>query len=77
MDTFIERHASPITGTLPCFDRVFSRGYLLIMSGAAIATFLICRGVARESLKAFLFEPAVRLTRHAQRLGARTNRLIL
>jgi hypothetical protein len=69
MDTFNERHASKINGTLSCFDRVLFRGYLPIMSGAAMATFLISRGVAREILKAFLFEQAARLKRHAQGLA--------
>ena len=38
MDKFIEQHADRITGTLGCFDRVLFRGYLPIMSGAAMAT---------------------------------------
>ena len=54
MDKFIEQHADRISGTLGCFDRVPFRGYLPIMSGAAMAAFLKSRDVMRETLKVFL-----------------------
>src|SRR5262249_62293720 len=74
MDKFIEQHADRISGTLGCFDRVLFRGYLPIMSGAAMATFLKSRDVWRETLKAFLLEQAERLKRHAQDLCTQTGR---
>ena len=74
MDKFIEQHADRISGTLGCFERVLFRGYLPIMSGAAMATFLKSRDVMRETLKAFLLEQAERLKRHAQDLCTQTGR---
>jgi hypothetical protein len=74
MDKFIERHADKIRGTLSCFDRVLFRGYLPIMSGAAMAQFLKSRDVRRESLKPFLLEQASRLKSHAQTVCMRTDR---
>ena len=71
MDKFIEQHADRISGTLGCFDRVLFRGYLPIMSGAAMAGFLKSRDVRRETLKAFLLEQAERLKSHAQDLSPR------
>ena len=74
MDKFIELHASKISGSLSCFDRVFFRGYLPIMSGAAMALFLKSQNIGRESLKPFLLEQAARLKDHAQSLCTRTGR---
>ena len=51
MDKFIEKHADRSSGTLGCFDRVLFRGYLPIMSDAAMAMFLKSRHVLREKLK--------------------------
>jgi hypothetical protein len=44
MDRFSEQHVGRISGALSCFDRVLFHGYLPIMSGAAMATFLKSRG---------------------------------
>jgi hypothetical protein len=74
MDKFVARHAGKIRGTLSCFDRVLFRGYLPIMSGAAMAQFLTSRGVRRESLKPFLLEQAERLKGHAQSVCAQAGR---
>jgi hypothetical protein len=74
MDKFFEQHTGKISGALSCFDRVLFRGYLPIMSGAAMATFLKSRGIVRESLKPFLLEQAMRLKKHAQSLCTRTGR---
>jgi len=74
MDKFMERHAGKITGALSCFDRVLFRGYLPIMSGAAMALFLKSRSIGRESLKPFLLEQAERLKGEAQNLCTRTGR---
>jgi hypothetical protein len=74
MDKFIEQHADRINGTLGCFDRMLFRGYLPIMSGAAMATFLKSRDVKRETLKPFLLEQAERLKSHAQDLCAQAGR---
>jgi hypothetical protein len=46
---------------LSCFDRMLFRGYLPIMSGAAMADFLQARGVDRWGLKAFLLTQGARL----------------
>jgi uncharacterized lipoprotein YmbA len=40
MKAFCEKHAGKIHGVLSCFDRMLFRGYLPIMSGAAMAQFL-------------------------------------
>ena len=74
MDKFIEQHADRISGTLGCFDRVLFRGYLPIMSGAAMAAFLKSREVWGETLKSFLLEQAERLKRHALDLCTREGR---
>jgi hypothetical protein len=74
MDKFIAQHADRISGTLGCFDRVLFRGYLRIMSGAAMAAFLKSRDVRREILKTLLLEQAERLKRHAQDLCTQTGR---
>ena len=65
MEKFIERHADKIIGTLCCFDRMLFRGYLPIMSGAAMALYLKSLGVRREAVKAFVLDQAARLKAHA------------
>jgi hypothetical protein len=72
MEKFIERHAPKINGTLACFDRVLFRGYLPIMSGAAMALYLKSLGVGRETVKAFVLEQAARLKAHALEWCTRT-----
>ena len=74
MDKFIEQHADRISGTLGCFDRVLFRGYLPIMSGAAMVAFLKSREVWGETLKSFLLDQAERLKRHALDLCTQTGR---
>ena len=74
MDKFIEQHADRISRSLGCFDRVLFRGYLPVMSGAAMAAFLKSREVWGETLKSFLLEQAERLKRHALDLCTQTNR---
>jgi hypothetical protein len=74
MEKFIERHADKIIGTLSCFDRILFRGYLPIMSGAAMALYLKSQGVRRETVKAFVLEQAARLKAHALDWCTRTGR---
>jgi hypothetical protein len=74
MEKFIERHADKILGTLACFDRALFRGYLPIMSGAAMALYLKSQGVRRETVKAFVLEQAARLKTHALDYCTRTGR---
>jgi hypothetical protein len=74
MEKFIERHADKIIGTLSCFDRILFRGYLPIMSGAAMALYLKSQGVRRETVKAFVLEQAARLKAHALDGCTRTGR---
>src|SRR6266404_2437200 len=47
MDAFIRKHGEVTEGVLSCFDRMLFRGYLPIMSGAAMADFLRARGIDR------------------------------
>ena len=54
-------------------DRVLFRGYLPLMSGAAMAAFLRSREVWGETLKSFLLDQAERLKRHALDLCTQTN----
>jgi hypothetical protein len=51
MDQFICKHGEAIHGALSCFDRMLFRGYLPIMSGAAMADFLQAKGVQRVELE--------------------------
>jgi hypothetical protein len=74
MDKFIAQHADKICGTLSCFDQVLFRGYLPIMSGAAMARFLKSQDIRRESVKPFLLEQAEQLKAHALDLCTRTGR---
>jgi hypothetical protein len=69
MEEFIRRHAKAIRGVLCCFDRMLFRGYLPIMSGYAMTSFLQAKAVDRWSLKAFLLTQAARLKKH--RYGGR------
>jgi len=50
------------------------RGYLPIMSGAAMADFLQARGVDRWGLKAFLLTQGARLKKHAMEMAAAAGR---
>ena len=55
-------------------DRVLFRGYLPMMSGAAMAAFLKSREVWGDALKSFLLDQAERLKRHALDLCTREGR---
>jgi hypothetical protein len=72
MDRFICKHGEVIHGALSCFDRMLFRGYLPIMSGAAMADFLQANGMHRWSLKTFLLAQAARLKKHAVQMAAAT-----
>src|SRR6267378_350103 len=74
MDQFICKHGEVIHGALSCFDRMLFRGYLPIMSCAAMADFLQAKGVHRWSLKTFLLTQAARLKKHAVQMAAATGR---
>jgi hypothetical protein len=50
------------------------RGYLPIMSGAAMADFLQAKGVHRWSLKTFLLTQAARLKKHAMEMATTAGR---
>lgn len=66
MKSFLDKHEPKITGVLSCFDRLLFRGYLPIMSGAAMAQFLNQEGIKFRNLKSFLIEHAATLKTHAQ-----------
>ena len=74
MKSFLEKHASKITGVLSCFDRMLFRGYLPIMSGGAMAQFLSQTGIKFRNLKTFLTEHAETLKAHAQTMAEREGR---
>src|SRR5216684_3119051 len=74
MDRFICKHGEVIHGALSCFDRMLFRGYLPIMSGAAMADFLQANGMHRWSLKTFLLAQAARLKKHAVQMAAAAGR---
>jgi len=74
MKAFLDKHESKITGVLSCFDRMLFRGYLPIMSGAAMAQFLNQAGIKFRNLKDFLTEHAATLKAHAQAMAEREGR---
>jgi hypothetical protein len=74
MNEFIAKYADKIMGTLSCFDRVLFRGYLPLFSGAAMAAFVVSRGIERHPLKGFLLWQAALLKDHARRLAQREDR---
>jgi hypothetical protein len=74
MKAFLDKHESKITGVLSCFDRMLFRGYLPIMSGAAMAQFLSQTGIKFRNLKTFLTEHAATLKAHAQAMAEREGR---
>jgi len=70
----MRKHGEVIEGVLSCFDRMLFRGYLPIMSGAAMAEFLQAKGVDRWGLKTFLLTQAARLKKHAMEMAAAAGR---
>lgn len=74
MKAFLDKHELKITGVLSCFDRMLFRGYLPIMSGAAMAQFLNQAGIKFRDLKDFLTEHAATLKAHAQAVAEREGR---
>lgn len=70
MTQFIERHEAKIEGVLSGFDRVLFRGYLPIMSGWAIASFLQYKDLRFRQVKAFLVESATQVVAHAKTMAA-------
>jgi hypothetical protein len=74
MKAFLDKHESKITSVLSCFDRMLFRGYLPIMSGAAMAQFLNQAGIKFRNLKDFLTEHAATLKAHAQAMAEREGR---
>ena len=74
MRTFCNKHESKINGVLSCFDRMLFRGYLPLMSGAAMAQFLMSEKVRCDNLKTFLIDNAERVKAHAQEMAASAGR---
>jgi hypothetical protein len=74
MRTFCHKHESKISGVLSCFDRMLFRGYLPLMSGAAMAQFLMSEKVQCDNLKTFLTDNAERVKDHAQAMAASAGR---
>jgi len=65
MKAFIRKYENRIHGVLSCFDRMWFRGYLPIISGWAMAGFLYRLNVNFGNLKAFLLENSERVNKHA------------
>lgn len=65
MQGFLGKHAAKISGVISCFDRMLFRGYLLIMSGYAMAQFLCQQQILCKDLKSFLISNAAALKDHA------------
>ena len=74
MKTFLDKHGSKITGVRSCFDRRLFRGYLPMMSGAAMAQFLNQEGIKFRDLKSCLLEHAATLKAHAQTTAEQAGR---
>jgi hypothetical protein len=74
MRTFCHKDESKISGVLSCFDRMLFRGYLPLMSGAAMAQFLMSEKVQCDNLKAFLTDNAERVKEHAQETAVSAGR---
>ncbi len=74
MQAFLKKHEASIHGVLSCFDRMLFRGYLPLMSGAAMAQFLMRVDVRFRDLKSFLTENAERVKRHAQEIAFEAGR---
>jgi hypothetical protein len=74
MESFVDKHAAKIRGTLGCFDRVLFRGYLPLMSGWAMAEFLRNKRIDRWKLKPFLLEQAERIKKHAGIMASQAGR---
>src|SRR5437867_6631722 len=65
MKAFIRKYENRIHCVLSCFDRMWFRGYLPIMSGWAMAGFLDRLNVNFGNLKPFLLENSERVNHHA------------
>ena len=74
MRAFCNKHESKINGVLSCFDRMLFRGYLPLMSGAAMAQFLMSEKVRCDNRKTFLIDNAERVKEHAQEMAASMRR---
>ena len=74
MRTFCDKHVWNIHGVVSCFDRMLFRGYVPIMSGWAMAQFLMSENVRCENLKAFLISNAERMKKHALDTAAAAGR---
>jgi len=83
VNSFLEKHATKVTGVLECFDRVILRGHLPMASAAYFSTWLRSKRIAlnlqhpepgwwtfKEAAPWF----AQQLKAHAQTLAAATNR---
>jgi hypothetical protein len=74
METFVDKHAAKLRGTLSCFDRVLFRGYFPLMSGWAMAEFLKSKRIDRWKLKSFVLEQAERIKKRAGIMASQARR---
>lgn len=74
MKQFIARHEAKIEGVLSGFDRVLFRGYLPIMSGWAMASFLQDKDLRFRQVKDFLVDSATQVVAHAKAMAAQAGR---
>ena len=69
MNEFVGKHEDRIHGVLSCFDRIFFRSCLPIMSGWSMAQLLLAHESDSAGVKPFLLSNAERVKSHAQALG--------
>ena len=65
MRKFVAKHATQVTGTLSCFDRLLFKGHLPLGYPHAMEQFLTQRRVLMKDLKAFVLQQAARLKTQA------------
>ena len=70
MNTFVERHAAKITGTMSCFDRVVITGTLPdICHAEAVARYLTARGIRLFDYPQFAMQFRDEIRAHAEEIA--------
>jgi hypothetical protein len=68
VDSFLQKHADKITGTLFCPDRLIFKGHLPFCYAHGMENFLADKGILLKNLKTFGLQQAERLKSHAEKL---------
>lgn len=75
MDTFIQKFATKVTGTLECFDRVIFKGHVKPLSfPQGMETLLARHGLLIKDFARFVQTHSDRLVQHAKRMAATQGR---